>query len=651
MRIQTNIFLTGFLAFVVPLTILALAVTYYSQAIYMQEVKQKVNQNLLSLSAELERRLLVDRELTMGLSKAPAVQAFLPLLDDIDKQKNPPHLQQARQQLDNYFAGFRTIIQGIFFIRVLDSQGNTLVKVSQAKTALPIYESLSGIAYVEQEINSPTLVQQLRQLPKNEVSAVELPHNKAQSKLQSTLALLDYVIPLYYQGRWVGALSITLLGEYIDHILTYAPRSFQGKLLVVENNPDHTSRHGLVLYDDEHKLHFAQPRPNARLLSDFGMQGLLDASILHSDGSWKMDTQQRTVHYLEIFPYSNQLVSWLVAINIDNKTVNAPFTKTRISIWVVALIILLISLIVTQFGTKGITTSVSQLGRNFDAYAKGEHDKRARTDHGPDEIRNLALAFNHMADTLSNARKQRDQAEQMMLQSSKLASIGQMAAGIGHEINNPLNNILSYTKLLLRETDKLDKQQKQLLTKDLQSLREEALRASEIVKGIMNFARQVPPQYTCFDIHPWLESTLALVQQSAKNKTLELELDDQTDQLLEGDRNQLQQALINLLLNAIHASPTYSKIILSASTLAGYLTIKIIDQGEGIQPVILDRAFDPFFTTREQGHGTGLGLSISLGIIQRHNGTLRLINNRKRGVTATLTIPLKAASPQKHETR
>ncbi|MDX1824129.1 MAG: HAMP domain-containing sensor histidine kinase, partial [Thiohalomonadales bacterium] len=225
--------------------------------------------------------------------------------------------------------------------------------------------------------------------------------------------------------------------------------------------------------------------------------------------------------------------------------------------------------------------------------------------------------------------------------------------GIGHEINNPLNNILSYSKLLKRslqqQPDGIDKTQQQQMLADLQSLREETLRASDIIKGILNFARQVPPQYSRFTVQPWLDNTLNLVRQTAKSRQIHLELSNSYEGELEGDRGQLQQALVNLLLNAIQASPADSIVRVDAQCEDEQLIIKVSDEGAGISEETLDNIFDPFFTTKPEGEGSGLGLSISLGIIERHQGQLEINNNPQRGVTATITLPLWAQTNTHNE--
>ncbi len=651
MRIQTNIFLWGFLAFVLPLTALALIATYYSQANYLEDTRKNVSQHLAMLSSEIERRLAADRALTYGLAQAPAVHEFLVTLDNISQQNIGNNFNRQLDAVNQFFEGLQAIIPGTFFIRILDSQGNTVVKVSNKLRSQPVYDNLQGFSYVEQELNNPIFITQLRELPQDEVSTMVLPHNKVQSALLSHLSLLDNVIPLYHQNKWVGALSLTLLGEDLDKILNHAIRPFDGLLLIAETNPDIKSRDGLILFDDAQKLRFAHARPDAKYLQNTDDKLLFD-QMQHNDTNILASTAMSaktntTLYFMEITPYPSQFVNWIMALSISDERLNQPYAKIRLTIWSVAGITLLIGLILTQIGARRVTRAFSDLILNFRNYAQGDYSQIALTEHCVDEIKDLGKAFNEMTKTLDVAHRDRDKAQQMMLQSSKLASIGQMAAGIGHEINNPLNNILSYAKLAIRNLEnnpKMAQQDTQILLSDLQSLREETLRASDIVKGIMNFARQVPPHFTEFNIKDWLQSSIALVQQSASEKFIQLNLEfapDLAEQQLKGDRSQLQQVLVNLLLNAIYASTKNTAIDIHVEINDRKIIISIIDNGTGIKSENLDLIFDPFFSTKEQGHGTGLGLSISLGIIQDHQGELKISNRTdNNGVIAKIILPL-----------
>jgi two-component system NtrC family sensor kinase len=296
---------------------------------------------------------------------------------------------------------------------------------------------------------------------------------------------------------------------------------------------------------------------------------------------------------------------------------------------------LLLSLLLAQAGAVQIAAPIRTLAASLASYKRGIA-ARPITVQGPDELRQAGEAFNLMVSNIEAAEKERDAAEFAMLQSAKLASIGQMAAGIGHEINNPLSNILSLTKLVERQLSGADA----VVTQDVRAIREEAERVSRIVNAILNFGRQSDPVRTRFEVRAWLLETLELVEAEAAKRHISVQSEIGDDTLLEGDRDLLQQTLVNLLLNALYASPEGATVRLVSSVAGDRLTVSIADAGPGIAAEVAANVFDPFFTTKPEGEGSGLGLSISLGIVQHHNGTLELNNNPQGGLTATITLPL-----------
>lgn len=219
-----------------------------------------------------------------------------------------------------------------------------------------------------------------------------------------------------------------------------------------------------------------------------------------------------------------------------------------------------------------------------------------------------------------------------------------MAAGIGHEINNPLNNILSLTTLIERGLPRSADN----LREDVHDLREEARRAGRIVRGVMNFARQLPPEHRPFRVCPWLHETVERLEPEAMAADVHFDLSS-CDPACEAvaDADQLQQVLLNLLRNALHAAPPHTRIQVSGACADGRLRVCVRDAGPGMPPEVLARIFDPFFTTKAVGEGTGLGLSISLGIVQYHGGALSIRNREDAGgVEACFEVPLTPSSPR-----
>lgn len=645
MRIRSHIFISVFLATVVPLVALALAASYYSEYSYQREIKREIIASLNGMEVEILHELQNSQNLVLGISRATAVKSFLPILKSVAKEENHPSTRLLRRKINRYLEGFQTIIPGEFVLRILDSSGNTLVKVSQSKTSQPQYESLFGISYVEHQVTHSADIKALEKLPRDEVSFFTSPHHALKDGNSFARPLLDFAVPLYQGDAWLGTLVVTLSGEQVDHIIKNTARLYKGKLLIAENNPEDVNRHGLYIYHEKNNLRIAQNRPSFMALPEQLKAQLFSEDIQDEDGIIQQD--DTLIYYSDFYPYPNRLIGWVIATQIDEKVISAPFANNRIAIWLFAATALLVTLIMTGFAVRKISKPICNLAFQLKSFADGKYEQRANTQQTIAEIEALSSSFNYMADTLVNTQNERDKAQNMVLQDNKLASIGQMAAGIGHEINNPLNNILSFSTLISRtiknnagdiETNTLIK-----LQQDIDSLRNETLRASEIIKGILNFARQMPPQVETFLIKDWLEKSISLVQQMAKTKHIELNLHYQGDDSLEGDQAQLQQVVINLLLNSIQASHDNASINIDVECDDKELKLVIQDQGCGIDEDVINNIYDPFFTTKDEGDGTGLGLSISLGIIESHQGSLIIVNNAEdiMGTTATLVLPLK----------
>ena len=327
MRIRSSIFFWVFFATIVPLTALALAATYFAEYGYQRDVNRTVNASLNSLASEISRHLENNAELALGMSQAPAVNNILPALDAIRLNETLPDINIRRNRINHFFEGFQTIIQGTFFLRILDINGNTLIKVGQKQRSQAVYESISGISYVEQEITNPDFVKQLRQLPRDEVTNLRLPHHKQENGLSFNFPLMDYLVPLYYEEKQVGALAVTLIGEHVDRILDHAADIYDGNIFLTESNTDNTERHGLILYEKKNNLRLAQIRPKATYAQDVYGVDIIENAINASEGFYASDNNQYTHFFIEILPYPNKLISWILTSRIESKIISAPFNQ------------------------------------------------------------------------------------------------------------------------------------------------------------------------------------------------------------------------------------------------------------------------------------------------------------------------------------
>ncbi len=226
--------------------------------------------------------------------------------------------------------------------------------------------------------------------------------------------------------------------------------------------------------------------------------------------------------------------------------------------------------------------------------------------------------------------------QKLVMEQEKLASIGRLAAGVAHEINNPMTTILTSAMLIQEELDGSDPN-----FDELQTIVDETLRCRKIVTSLLDFARQNKPSRRPVDVSALIAESIILTQKQAafKDVTVTQALQDDLPQV-SLDKGQIQQALINLILNGVDACNPGGRIDVAAALSADgqLLVIRVSDNGIGIEPRRLSSIFDPFFTTKETGNG--LGLAITHGIIEQHGGSIEVDSLPGKGATFTIRIPL-----------
>ena len=233
---------------------------------------------------------------------------------------------------------------------------------------------------------------------------------------------------------------------------------------------------------------------------------------------------------------------------------------------------------------------------------------------------------------------QQKKMEQQLVVADKLASIGQLASGIAHEVNNPLTGVIGFASLLL-ERDIPDD-----VRGDLEIISKEAKRAANVVKGLLTFARKQETEKTPVDLNTIIQEVLQLRAYEQKVSNIEIITGFAPDlpQII-GNRDQLQQVLMNLIINAEQAMLTAHKrgtLIINTEHVRDIVRVSVIDDGPGISPENMKKLFIPFFTTKERGKGTGLGLSICHGIITEHNGSIYAESEQGKGTSFILELPV-----------
>jgi two-component system NtrC family sensor kinase len=224
-----------------------------------------------------------------------------------------------------------------------------------------------------------------------------------------------------------------------------------------------------------------------------------------------------------------------------------------------------------------------------------------------------------------------------LMEADRLAAVGELVAGVAHEVNNPLSSISAFSQLMLRDEGLTESQRE-----GLEVIKSETIRASQVVKDLLAFARRSAPHRELVDINDVIGRTLRLrgYQMKSSRVTVETELCPELPNVA-GDARQLQQVCLNLVVNAVQAMTSMGGGTLRLMTRsdAGRVVMDVRDTGPGIPAWAKARIFEPFFTTKDEGEGTGLGLSVSYGIIAAHGGTIEAAETSCRGTTMRVTLP------------
>ncbi len=236
--------------------------------------------------------------------------------------------------------------------------------------------------------------------------------------------------------------------------------------------------------------------------------------------------------------------------------------------------------------------------------------------------------------------QQLKESQGQLIQAEKLTSLGQMAASIAHEINNPLAGVLVYTKLLSKKVAG-DTFVKEEALGYLSKMESEISHSSRIIRNLLDFARQTEPMFRLVDINRVLEQALSLVGHQAQLQNIEVirEISPSLPKVM-ADFDQLQQVFTNLTLNAIQAMPDGGRLILHTSVVDGQIRVDVQDTGCGIPKENLAKLFTPFFTTKEKGKGVGLGLAVIHGIIERHKGKVKVQSEVGKGTTFSVYLEI-----------
>ncbi|HSQ37014.1 MAG TPA: cache domain-containing protein [Acidimicrobiia bacterium] len=319
-----------------------------------------------------------------------------------------------------------------------------------------------------------------------------------------------------------------------------------------------------------------------------------------------------------------------------------PYTdlRTRISLLFggIALAGVALAVVISYVISRRLSTPIRALVKAARRVSSGDLDAQVPVG-SKDEVGALATAFNSMAESLKAREEQlKEFARRKVMESERLAVVGQLAADVAHELNNPLQGIVTYSHLLLERLPADD-----VGRSSVEKIATQAARCVTIIRGLLDFSRPKKPQKQLANLCAIIEECFSLVEARAAFHNIEV-VRDYTEPIPEAvvDPAQMQQVFINLIMNAAEAMGGAGRLSVTTrfEPTRGAIQITFRDTGHGIREEDIGRIFDPFFTTKEVGHGTGLGLAISFGIIKEHGGTITVESKAGEGTAFTVELPL-----------
>jgi two-component system NtrC family sensor kinase len=349
-------------------------------------------------------------------------------------------------------------------------------------------------------------------------------------------------------------------------------------------------------------------------------------------------------------------------LNLESVDHEVSAMKFRVLV-VTAVEVTLISLFIIYFTRRFLSRPIDKLIEGTKAVSQMELDQPLDIVGSSEELDELARSFDVMRDRLRLALGEINQftqnletkveertqqlkaAQKKLLQSDRLASLGQLSASVAHEINNPVSGVLNLSMLLQRmlKDDGIPQNRIPEFRKYLGQVTSETARVGRIVSDLLAFSRRGKPQRAAADLNKILRMTLSLVEHKMKlsNVAVETTLCEDLPPA-PCDPSQIQQVVLNLVLNATEATQGKAerRVTLSTARGDGVVLLNVSDNGEGILPENLSKIFDPFFTTKPEGKGVGLGLAVSYGIIEAHGGDIEVKSAVGEGTTFTVSLPL-----------
>ena len=540
-------------------------------------------------------------------------------------------------------------IESLDFLSLTDQNGKVLMRANNpkfygdSKADDEIVEKVIAqekIVAVTQIFSEKELSSENEELPKQaQIELIKTPKARKRLEQEETSGMvIQAAAPIFdYKGNLIGVLYGGVLlnrnYEIVDKIkdIVYRGETYKGKDIGTA-----------TIFQDDLRI---------------------STNVKTIDGKRAIGTQVSEEVYNQVLIKGNPWIhrafvvnNWYITAyepikNINNELIGILYVgileeefadMKRDTLWTflwITFVGVVVSFIISYFFGNSIIRPIKCLVTASHNLASGGLSHRVEC-KSKDEFAELGSTFNFMADSI----KERDQklmeyTKQKIMESERLAIVGQLAAGVAHEINNPLGSILIYSNLIIEDLPENSPEKE-----NLKKIVEQTTRCKKIVKGLLDFSRQTEPEMKHDNIHNVIEDVLSLV----KNQSLFMNVKIIKKYNLEitnimFDKAKIQQVFVNILLNAVESMEGQGELTIETYYFANekFINVDFADTGYGIKEENIKKIFDPFFSASHKPHSTGLGLSISYGIIKKHKGNISVKSKVGEGSTFTVSLPVK----------
>lgn len=635
LRIGPKACLTTLLVAVPSLVIFSLLILGGTGDILRENVSRQIRQRGAKSVQNLEELIRHSRTNLLTIARTPALERLLTNLD------RGGDLEPEVAALQEVFLGYQKLDPTLQAIRFIDTRGNELVKVREGRVMEARGDRTgAGELPVVQTIAERSFFQSTMELAPREVWISRLERGRVEGEEVWCPAMVRFSTPLFFaDGGRAGILIINIWGDAVGKMINRLISPEEGTAFIIERNLQEPERNGIYLFHQDSTCEFGnQTGSRITIFQQYPSQ-ITDAWMREDSGLLRHPETDDILAHFFYSPYGEQDRGWVVVINARKDFFLAPLSTIRTRILLSAGIVLLCIVAASLLSSRSLVRPIQTV---IEGTRRLSQDLGYRIEvHSRDEVGFLGEAINRMAEGLQRNIEEKAGAEQQILHAEKLASVGEMAAGLAHELNTPLGNIRALATLSWQELEG-GTSTPEALTQDLVAIREQTERCSCIITGLLGFARRQNPELSFHDVDGLLSKALDLVCRKGEAKGVALEHTPNPElPAVYVDSHQMIQVFVNLLLNAIDATQEGGRVSISGHAGDGQVRVQVADTGCGIAPEHLGKIFNPFFTTKEVGKGTGLGLSVSYGIVRNQGGHIDVSSELGKGTTFTVSLEVR----------